>query len=111
MIKDLSVSVIADFYGDLLTPKQRQAIDLYYNRDCSLSEIAETMGVSRQGARDFIKKGEQSLNEFEQKLGLAKRFLKVSGIVSELEKISDKITQGSIKAEISDKLEQIKAEL
>ena len=58
MTKDLSVSVLMDFYGELLTQKQIEALNGYYNQDLSLAEIAEEMDISRQGVRDFIKKGE-----------------------------------------------------
>lgn len=78
MAKDLSVSILLDFYGELLTDKQQQALDCYYNRDLSLSEIAEDMQVSRQGVRAFIKNGEEHLAEFESKLRLAKRFAEIS---------------------------------
>jgi predicted DNA-binding protein YlxM (UPF0122 family) len=74
LAKDLSVSVLLDFYGELLTPKQAESLDLYYNQDLSLAEIAEDTGVSRQGVRAFIKQGEAHLMNFEEKLGMAKRF-------------------------------------
>ena len=78
MAKNLSVSVLMDFYGGLLTEKQREAIELYYDQDFSLAEIAEHMDISRQGVRDFIKRGEKQLEEFEEALGLLARFSKIS---------------------------------
>ena len=72
--KNFHISVLMDFYGQLLTGKQYEALDLYYNGDLSLSEIAENLGISRQGARDFIKRGEAQLTEFENVLHLAARF-------------------------------------
>ncbi len=86
MSKNLTMTVLLDFYGELLTEKQRQALVSYYDEDCSLSEIAENMSISRQGARDFIKRGEAQLLEFEEKLGLASRFMKINQLVDELEK-------------------------
>lgn len=86
MAKNLSVSVLMDFYGGLLTDRQRGALELYYNQDFSLAEIAENMDISRQGVRDFIKRGEKQLDEFEAALGLLKRFSEISG---ELEKVAD----------------------
>ena len=77
MEKDLSIAVLLDFYGDLLTDKQVQALDLYYNEDFSLAEIAEPLGISRQGVRDSIKRGEKQLRDLEAALGLAQRFLKL----------------------------------
>lgn len=77
MAKDLSVSFLLDFYGDMLTEKQRDVVELYYNDDLSLSEIAENEGITRQGVRDSIKRGEAVLLEMEERLGLAKRFRKM----------------------------------
>lgn len=75
MSKDLSIAMLYDFYGELLTPKQAQAIDLYYNEDLSLAEIAEPLGISRQGVRDTIKRGEKLLFSMEERLGLVNRFM------------------------------------
>ena len=75
MSKDLSIAMLYDFCGELLTPKQAQAIDLYYNEDLSLAEIAEPLGISRQGVRDTIKRGEKLLFSMEERLGLVNRFM------------------------------------
>ena len=72
--KDLNIGFLLDFYGDILKDRRRDALDFYYNNDMSLSEIAEEMGISRQGVRDLIKKAEDELFFFEEKLGLAKKF-------------------------------------
>ena len=72
--KDLKVAFLLDFYGEPLTEKQREMVDLYYNEDLSLGEIAEITHISRQGVRDSIKHGETQLYEYEQKLHLAQRF-------------------------------------
>ena len=77
MGKDLSISILLDFYRDALTPKQAEAIDQYYNEDYSLSEIALNLQITRQGARDHIKRGEMRLYELEQTLSLASRFQEV----------------------------------
>ena len=89
MTKNLTMSMLMDFYGQLLTDKQRDTVDLYYNEDLSLSEIAEEIGISRQGVRDSIKRGERLLNEYEEKLGLAGRFLEIRSRISEMDKIID----------------------
>lgn len=73
-MKNLNISVLLDFYGDMLTEKQKEVIELYYNEDLSLSEIGAYEGITRQGVRDSIKRGESVLLEMEEKLGLAKRF-------------------------------------
>ncbi len=72
--KNLNIGFLLDFYGDVLTERRRDALDFYYNDDMSLAEIAEEMGISRQGVRDLIKKAEEELFFYEEKLGLAKKF-------------------------------------
>ena len=74
MAKDLRVSILLDFYGDILTDTQRETMDAYYNQDMSLAEIADDRAISRQGVRDSIKRAEQLLMDMEERLGLAKRF-------------------------------------
>lgn len=87
MGKNLNMSLLMDFYGQLLTPKQIEALEYYYNDDLSLGEIADEMGISRQGSRDFIKRGEKQLVEFEQKLGLASRFESIKNKVEQIDYI------------------------
>ncbi len=73
-IKDLNFSLLIDFYGNLLAPKMRDSLELYYNEDLSLSEIAQHMNITRQGVHDNIKRGEQFLTETEERLGFHKRY-------------------------------------
>ena len=63
MAKDLEMGYLLDFYGEVLTEKQREMLRQYYNDDLSLSEIGENFGITRQGARDAIKHGENALKE------------------------------------------------
>ena len=77
MEKNMELSLLLDFYGELLSEKVRRATELYYNHDLSLSEVAEDMGITRQGVRDLIKRAEGNLYGYEQKLGLYKRFLEM----------------------------------
>ena len=77
--KDWNISYLLDFYGDILSEKKRSVMELYYNEDLSLSEIAEQFGISRQGVRDIVKKTEEELFFWEEKLGLAKRDLELRG--------------------------------
>ena len=72
--KDLNIAYFLDFYGDILSERKRAVMDDYYNNDLSLAEIASELGISRQGVRDLIKKAEDELNFYEQKLHLASRF-------------------------------------
>ena len=77
MAKNLQIGYLLDIYGQLLTEKQRDAVELYYNEDLSLSEISEHLGITRQGVRDSIKRAENLLLDCEEKMGLAARFGRV----------------------------------
>ena len=68
------ISLLLDFYGQLITKRQFEILDLHYNSDYSLGEIAEQLNISRQGVYDNIKKGKAALNRLEEKLGLIGRF-------------------------------------
>ena len=67
------MALLFDFYGDVLTDRQKEFYDLYYNEDLSLAEIAEQMGITRQGVRECIKKAEAELFFYEERLGLRRR--------------------------------------
>ena len=90
MAKNMEIALLFDFYGDMLTEKQREVVECYYNEDLSLAEIAEEKGITRQGVRDGIKRAEQQLLEMEERLGLAKRFRSVQ---EELTQICDHALQ------------------
>ena len=68
------MALLFDFYGDVLTDRQKEFYDLYYNEDLSLSEIAENNGITRQGVRDVIVRAEAILSDLEDKTGLIRRF-------------------------------------
>ena len=72
--KSLEIGYLLDFYGEMLNERRRTVLDMYYNEDMSLSEIADALGITRQGARDLIKKAGDELLLFEEKLGMAKKF-------------------------------------
>ena len=72
MAKDLKFASLLDIYGSVLTDKQREMLELYYNEDLSLSEIAANEGISRQGVRDSIKRGEDALSDLDEKIGVTK---------------------------------------
>lgn len=91
MAKDLKISLLLDFYGDMLTEKQREVIDFYYNNDLSLSEIAENEGITRQGVRDSIKHAESQLLEMEERLGFAARFREVADGLETIRGAAEKI--------------------
>ncbi|MBR1690101.1 MAG: YlxM family DNA-binding protein [Oscillibacter sp.] len=68
------MTMLFDFYGELLTPRQKEFFDLYYNEDLSLAEIAENNGITRQGVRDVIVRAEAAMQEVEDKTGIIRRF-------------------------------------
>ena len=72
--KNLELASLSDFYGEVLSERKQAVLSLYYNEDLSLAEIAEEIGISRQGVRDLIKKAEEELLFLEEKLGLKKKF-------------------------------------
>jgi len=87
--------MLFDFYGELLTVKQREYFDLYYNDDLSLGEIAEIDGITRQGVRDILRRAENILLETERKTGLIERFEINLRTVSEIEACVGKISSRS----------------
>ena len=84
MAKNLEISLLLDFYGDMLTEKQRDVVELYYNEDLSLAEIATHSGITRQGVRDSIKRAESQLLDYEDRLRLAGRFRKIQAYLDEI---------------------------
>ena len=77
MAKNYEIAVLIDFYGEMLTAKQRDFLEYYYNDDLALAEIAENVGITRQGVRDLIKRGEQTLVSLEESCRYCERFLKL----------------------------------
>ena len=104
MSKNFENAVLLDFYGDMLTDKQRNFLDYYYNDDLSLSEIAENEGISRQGVRDSIKKAEGILTDMEQKLHFVAKSSENRGKLSEIIDLSDKITDYNLHHSVSKEL-------
>ena len=80
----LELCLLFDFYGEMLTDKQRELFDLYYNEDLSLSEIAEHAGITRQGVRDAVVRAEHTLTALEDKLHLVSRYGKIDQHVEAL---------------------------
>ena len=111
MEKNVKISILCQLYGNLLSQKQFEFIDDYYNNDLSLSEIAENHGITRQAVRDMLKKGEKKLFEYEEKLLFMKRMLnqekKIEEILLELTKIQKDYTDN----EVASILENVKKEL
>ena len=87
------MALLYDFYGDMLTDRQKEFYDLYYNEDLSLAEIAENYGITRQGVRDVIVRAEAVLTELEDKTGIIKRFHKMQGQFAQIQEAVDIIAQ------------------
>lgn len=100
-------TMLFDFYGDLLTEKQREYYDLHFNSDLSLQEIAEQSGVSRQAVWDIIRRAEQSLVEIEEKTGLVARAVRRRRSLEELEKMISQLPEGENKAKILRIMEEL----
>lgn len=102
--KNLNISLLLDFYGDILSERQNEMLSMYYNEDCSLSEIADTFEISRQGVRSVLKKGETILTDMENKLHLASRFIKIrdksTELATELKEINSCINNTDISKKI-----------
>lgn len=110
MDKVYEISLLMDFYGQLLTKKQYDMMDLHFNNDYSFGEIAEHMDISRQGVYEHIKKGKITLLEMEEKLGLVKKFSrqrqKANEILEYLKKISEN-PDGTLKKTYLNKIKNL----
>lgn len=102
--KNVMTCRLLDFYGGLLSNRQREILSLHYDEDLSLGEIAQICGITRQGVADALKKGENALNDFEERLGLLSR-------ADELEKnlslLAQELDEGKDKKEIAERLRAI----
>ena len=87
------MALLYDFYGDMLTDRQKEFYDLYYNEDLSLAEIAENYGITRQGVRDVIVRAEAVLTELEDKTGIIKRFHRMQGQFAQIQEAVDVIAK------------------
>lgn len=101
MAKNLDVTLLFDIYGEMLTEKQRDFIVYYYEDDLSLSEIAQNEGITRQGVRDAIKRAENQLFFFEEKLGLKRRFDELRNGLVEINQMVEIINEVNMKTILS----------
>ena len=108
MENSVKISILLEIYGGLLTEKQYSLLDDYYNKDLSLSEIAENQEITRQAVRDNLKKGENNLLEYEKKLKLMKKFEMQK---KELQEILNEITEIEVSKEVKQKLESLKKKI
>lgn len=119
MEKAIYLSLLLDYYGELLTDKQREYAELYYNENLSLREIAENDGISRQAVRDALLRAEATLRDTEEKTGLYRRHTELLGQIAEAKETVQEIAGLnaaqyqdakllSLCAELESKLEQMK---
>ena len=106
----IEISMLYDFYGQLLTAKQQELLKLYHEDNYSLSEIAEEFGISRQGVHDAVKKAEKVLHEYENKLGLIRKFTATERAVAEIHaEIDGLMKENRQNKRLTDSLEHIKS--
>ena len=107
----IKISVLLEIYGKLLTNKQYDLLNDYYNHDLSLAEIAENENITRQAVRDNLKKGERKLFDYEEKLGIMKKNRmqeeQIAMILSEI----NTLTESSTDTQIAEVLEDVKCKL
>ena len=101
------ISLLYDFYGALLTPRQREVMQFYHEENYSLSEIAEEFGISRQGVHDTLKKAEHLLREYEEKLGLVARLAETQARIEEIDRRLQDVMKDA-DSSTADRLEDIR---
>ena len=110
--KDMRLSLLLDYYGDLLSEQRRTIMELYYCEDLSLSEIAENTGITRQAVRDSIKKGETELHRLEDALHLADRLAaiaeKCAATAARIEEIAASLPNSESKTSLSGLADEIR---
>jgi len=111
MAKDFSVAMLMDFYGEMLTDKQREFLEYYYNEDLSLAEIAHNEGITRQGVRDAIKRAEHSLGEMEAKLSLASRFGSMQAGLEEIMRCATAVHEQNKRCGLSREINEAAAQI
>ena len=106
MDKNVEICLLFSFYRNMLTDRQAECVDLYYNEDLSLSEISEHLGITRQGVRDNIKRAEHSLLDVEGRLGLAQRFLQIKKKLAYIDELIRDIEQSPNVRYLSDDIKR-----
>ena len=86
----LRQTLLYDFYGELLTEHQKQVYEDVVLNDYSLSEVAQSLSISRQGVHDMVKRSTRLLNEYEEKLHLVEKFLNIRSQVIKIHELADK---------------------
>lgn len=102
--KVLKIASLIDFYGALLTEKQRRCLELHYLEDWSLAEIAEEFEVSRQAVHDILRRSEQMLVSYEERLGLIERYARIESSIKKLEECVDALDAWPQKHLVTEKI-------
>ncbi len=111
MEQKVIISILLDIYGSMLTDKQFKLLDDYYNNDLSLSEIGENDNITRQAVRDNLKKGENKLFEYEEKLGFMKKEIMQEELIDEILSSIDNIEKTIQDKETSKMFKDVKEKL
>lgn len=104
MAKELKFVMLLDCYGDLLTEHQKSVMELYYCEDLSLAEIGNPLGITRQAVRDIIKRTENILLNYEEKLGFAERLGKMRECFGKIKETAGLIENENLRNIITDEI-------
>lgn len=102
-------SLLYDFYGRLLTKRQREVMELYHEENLTLSEIADEFSISRQGVHDTLKNAERALQSYEEKLGLVARFQESRRAIEEIDREIERLAEVCVDKTLAQRLRKIKA--
>ena len=105
--KNMKIAYLLDFYGDALDDHVSTVMRSYYNEDLSLAEIADDVGISRQGVRHLIKKGEELIEFYEAKFALAARHTELTEVCKSLTEIGERIARSDTTSADAQELSRI----
>ena len=111
MEKNVEISMLCQVYGKVLTERQYELLNDYYNNDLSLSEIAENNNITRQAVRDIIKKSENKLYELEEQISAMKKMLKNEKAIKKIQNELSKVEQIAENKEIHKATQEIRKQL
>ena len=110
MDKITEASLLYDFYGQLLTKRKQEVMELYHEENLSLAEIADEFGISRAAVHDSLKSAEKALQEYEQKLNLVSKFVETSSVIEKIDEMIDTLAeQYTENPQLVKQLEEIKS--
>lgn len=95
------ISILLDIYGSLLTENRQNCVDLYYNEDLSLSEIAENQGITRQGVRDNIQRAVKQLKLYDEALGLRNQYSEIRSGLEEIAELAQTVKEINMNTALS----------